>query len=427
MTPWLLVIALHVGASELTIGLRNEDRIGAVPLITTASGQGQSVVGTAGTATTVSFELIPNITFKLKTRLNELAVSYQPQLLVTRAFGTTRTLGLHSGNLTYSHRLTRDLSMNANAGGTIGNLDFYRARRQLNPAQATILSIPENSVISYMSANAYLGLAYMMGRFTRLEAGAVASHAGPALGQNSSQFFRVQDSLGATARLSRQITKSDTIGLLGEYRWVWFEGGPYYTSATPEVFVRHRFTRRLSLDAHAGVQLSGTRYGPLQIRDWVLGEGVLPRRVGTERRYMPTFGLTVGALEVRGPGYWWTSALTVNLLPFYDPVQGVLQQRLAVGSTNLITLSRTSSLRVDFSVYVPADVEFGGTSNQPFVDQDVFAILNPVYVRRLDPMLNMEVGLLLTQRWEDYTEVVGSWYRPEFVLYIAFVGRTKVW
>ncbi|MBC7792808.1 MAG: hypothetical protein H7Z43_03800, partial [Clostridia bacterium] len=278
MTLWLLVIALELTAAELTVGLRSEGRIGNVPLITTQSGQGSQ---TLGSATTLSSELIPNIAFRLKTRTNELSAVYQPQLLVTRSFGTTRTLGLHNASIAYQHRLTRKLSLVTTAGGTIGNLDFYRARRQLNPEQATVLTVPENGVFGYASGNAYVGLAYRLARFTRLDGGAIVAHTGPTSGQGTVQYFRKQDSAGATGRLSHDFDQFNTAGFTGEYRWVWFEGGPYYQSATPEAFVRHRFSRTFGLEVHGGLMLSGTRYGSLQTRDWVLGEGLLPRRIGT--------------------------------------------------------------------------------------------------------------------------------------------------
>ncbi|MBC7794811.1 MAG: hypothetical protein H7Z43_13990, partial [Clostridia bacterium] len=51
----------------------------------------------------------------------------------------------------------------------------------------------------------------------------------------------------------------------------------------------------------------------------------------------------------------------------------------------------------------------------------------PVFIRKLEPTVNLELGALVTQRWEDYTQFTVSWYRPEFVFYLAIVGRTKVW
>ena len=57
----------------------------------------------------------------------------------------------------------------------------------------------------------------------------------------------------------------------------------------------------------------------------------------------------------------------------------------------------------------------------------MFAILNPVIQRKLSRTAAIEAGALITERFEDYTEVVGNWNRPEVILYLAFQGVTTVW
>ncbi len=74
----------------------------------------------------------------------------------------------------------------------------------------------------------------------------------------------------------------------------------------------------------------------------------------------------------------------------------------------------------------PAKWAYGRTQ-QPFIDQDFYAILQPALIRRLTPLTYMEVGTYITQRLEDYTQVFGHWYQPQVVVYVAFQGQSTVW
>jgi hypothetical protein len=346
--------------------------------------------------------------------------------MLTNSFGTTHTLVLQNLTLSSGYRLGRFTGVVANGSATFGQLDFYRARRLLNPEQATIFTIPENSIVSYASAQAYVGLVQQMSTFNRLELGGLAGHTGPAPGQRSFSFFRTQASVGGVARVTHQLTPRNSLGVEGEYRQIWFQGGPYYTALTPSMIFERRVDTRYTLNVRAGLLLSGTTWGSRQIPEWEIGSGLLPPRTGTEHRYLPVFGVTAGGFGVRGPGFSYTARGSFNLLPFYDPVQGVLQQRVAVGMGNTFILSRKYLARCDLQVYVPGHLEFSHTK-QPYINQDVFAILNPVLVRRFDRYTTAEAGALITQRLADYTQVFGHWYRPELILYIAFTGSTIVW
>lgn len=423
MLSWALVTALQLTSVQLQIGLRNENRVGFVPLVTTINGvQGENL----GTARTISGELSPTIALRLLGSRSELRLSYMPQFLLTNAFGNTNTLTLHNAQLTAGYRLTRFTTVYANGTVIAGQIDFYRARRLLNPEQATIFTIPENRILSYASSQAFIGVTQQLGRFTRVDVQGLAGHTGPAPGQGSFQYFRRQDFVGGSVRVSEQLDLRNSIAAETEYRELWFEGGPYYTAVTPAVIYDYRSDRQVTVNLRAGMQFSGTQYGSRQIPEWSVGGGLLPPRTGTEARAMPVFGLVVGGLTWRGAGYLYSSRLSLNLLPFYDPVQGVLQQRIAFGIGNDIVLSRRYSARIELSVFIPGDFELT-TTNQPYIDQDVFAILNPVLIRTLSRTARVEAGALITQRLEDYTEVVGTWNRPEVILYLAFSGTTTVW
>ena len=145
MLSWALVAALQLTSVQLVAGLRNENRIGFIPLVTTINGvQGESL----GTASTVSTELSPSLALRLLGNRSELRLSYMPQFLLTNAFGNTNTLTLHNASLSAGHRLTRFTTVYANGNITAGQIDFYRARRLLNPEQSTIFTIPENRILS---------------------------------------------------------------------------------------------------------------------------------------------------------------------------------------------------------------------------------------------------------------------------------------
>ncbi|HSI06015.1 MAG: hypothetical protein ACAI38_03930 [Myxococcota bacterium] len=423
MLSWALVAALQLTSVQLVVGLRNENRVGFIPLVTTINGvQGQSL----GTATTLSTELSPTLALRLLGNRSELRLSYTPQFLLTNAFGNTNALTLHNAQLSAGYRLTRFTTVYANGNVTAGQIDFYRARRLLNPEQATIFTIPENRILSYASAQAFVGLTQQFGRFTRVDFQGLTGHTGPAPGQQSFQFFRKQDFVGGSAKVTRLLDVRNSIAAEAEYREIWFDGGPYYNAITPALSYDYRSDRQVNINVRAGVQFSGTQYGSRQIPEWMVGGGLLPPRTGTEERMMPVMSLVVGGIAWRGAGYMYSTRFSLNLLPFYDPVQGVLQQRIAFGVGNNIVLSRLYLARIDFSVYIPGDFEFTST-NQPYIDQDVFAILNPVLIRTLSRTARVELGALITERLEDYTEVVGHWNRPEVILYLAFHGATPVW
>ena len=423
MLNWALVAALQLTSVQLVAGLRNENRLGFIPLVTTVNGvQGQSL----GTASTVSTELSPSLALRLLGNRSELRLSYMPQFLLTNAFGNTNTLTLHNASLSAGHRLTRFTTVYANGNITAGQIDFYRARRLLNPEQATIFTIPENRILSYASAQAFVGVTQQVGRFTRVDFQGLAGHQGPAPGQQSFQYFRKQDFVGGSVKITRQLDVRNSIAAETEYREIWFQGGPYYNALTPALSYEYRSDRQVTIQARAGLQFSGTQYGSRQVPEWLVGAGLLPPRTGTEERIMPVGSIVVGGIAWRGAGYLYSTRLSLNLLPFYDPVQGVLQQRIALGVGNTIVLSRLWLARVDLSVYVPGDLELTSTK-QPYIDQDVFAILNPVVIRTLTRTARVELGALITERLEDYTEVVGNWNRPEVILYLAFHGATTVW
>lgn len=417
------VAALELTSFQLQVGLRNENRVGFIPLVTTINGTQNSSLGTART---ISTELSPSIILRMLGQRSELRFSYSPQFLLTHAFGNTNTLTLHNAQLSAAHRLTRSTTAFANGTVSAGQIDFYRARRLLNPEQATIFTIPENRILSYASAQAFAGVSQQFGKFTRIDLQANASHTGPAPGQRSFEYFRQQDQLGGLVRVTEQLDIRNSLGLEGEYREIWFDGGPYYNAITPAVVYDGRWGRLLTINARVGMQVSGTEYGSRQIPEWVVGAGVLPPREGVERRAMPVLGLTIGGLQWRGAGFLYATRITANLLPFYDPVQGVLQQRIAIGMANSWVLSRKYTARLDVAVYIPGDFEFTSTK-QPYIDQDAFAIISPVLTRSLGRTARLEAGALITQRFEDYTEVVGNWNRPEVIVFLAFQGVATVW
>lgn len=423
MLSWAFVASLSLTSIQLQVGLRNENRVGFIPLVTTINGvQNQSL----GSARTISAELSPSIILRMLGQRSELRMSYMPQFLLTHAFGNTNTLTLHNGQLSANHRLTRFTTVYANGTVTAGQIDFYRARRLLNPEQATIFTIPENRILSYASAQAFIGVSQQLGRFTRIDVQGLASHTGPAPGQRSFEYFRRQNQIGGTVRVTEQIDLRHRVGVETEYREVSFDGGPYYNALTPALVYDGQWGRRMTVNMRAGMQFSGTEYGSRQIPEWIVGAGLLPPRTGEERRVMPVLGLNIGGLSWRGAGFAYSTRITANLLPFYDPVQGVLQQRIAFGMGNNWALSRKWNAKFDVSLYIPGDFEFTST-NQPYIDQDMFVIMNPVIQRSLTRTARVEAGALITQRFEDYTEVVGNWIRPEVIVYLAFQGITTVW
>ncbi len=312
MIHLVLFAALHLGAAQLQLGLREENRLGFVPLATDSDNV---QTGIHGTSTTISGELKPTVRLRLFAHGTEFLLNYSPQLLFTEAFGQYNTLLLNTTNMTLSQRLGRDTFLSMSGSGAIGKIDFFRAQRLLQADTATVFTIPENTVLGYASGNVYLGLIQNLGKASKLQAGGIALYNGPSPGEKTFLYFRRQTQAGATVRYSNQVARNDTASVEFEYRKVWFDHGPYYGAYTPALIWRHNGADHFILETKVGAMFSTTEWGDRQIPEWVIGQGLLPPRTGTDHRIFPLFNITMGGFEIKRPGLYIQTTGTLNLCP----------------------------------------------------------------------------------------------------------------
>lgn len=408
----LALALLVVGAVDTTVlaELRNENRVAIVPVV----GDTEMTLGT---------ELTPALTFTARTRTSELGLNYGPQILY--AVDTDQTIVLHRANAGVRHALTRDLSLHVTSTGAIGELDFYRARRLLDPERGEVVQLPDNTVVGYATGQVEAGAAGTVGRWMRWEVSGTLGHTGPRSRDEPISFFREQDSAGLTARLSRQLGRGRSLGLEAERNWVWFAGGPYYDGVTPAAFYTQTLGRGVALNARAGVLTSATRFGAAQLRDWSLVGGLDATLRGTERRYLPVADVSVDGPWLRGAGVSARGRVTANLLAAYDPVRGTLSQRAVVAAASDFTLPHSLMARTELAFYAPVDLELT-RSRQEYADEDLLATLNAVFTSEIQHGLDLEWGVLATERFADYTAVASDWSVPEVVLRLGLVFRTEV-